>query len=198
VDLGACPTVRERSGSARRGSRRHPRVRAARGAGLVMVPEGRGVFGAVSVEENLRTGSLRDAEDRRGRLRTTLAFFEAVSALAERRGQTAERCPGRATDAACIGRALMSRPSSLRWMSEHGLAPIAAQRISAGDSRHQPHRRHGAARGAERSKRACAGPTAPNVMESGRSRSREKRAGALLGRPPRARSLPRRGHLSTD
>ncbi len=104
-----------------------PAFRRAR-AGLVMVPEGRGVFAQLSVEENLAMGAYArgDAEIPADRARV----FEQFPRLAERRRQTAGTLSGGEQQMLAIGRALMSRPKLLTLDEPSmGLAPIAAQKI---------------------------------------------------------------------
>jgi branched-chain amino acid transport system ATP-binding protein len=104
-----------------------PAFRRAR-AGLVMVPEGRGVFAQLSVEENLAMGAYAraDAEVQPDRARV----FEIFPRLAERRRQTAGTLSGGEQQMLAIGRALMSRPKLLALDEpSKGLAPIAAQKI---------------------------------------------------------------------
>ncbi len=97
-------------------------------AGLVMVPEGRGVFAQLSVEENLAMGAYAraDAGVATGRARV----FELFPRLAERRRQTAGTLSGGEQQMLAIGRALMSRPKLLALDEPSmGLAPIAAEKI---------------------------------------------------------------------
>jgi branched-chain amino acid transport system ATP-binding protein len=104
-----------------------PAFRRAR-AGLVMVPEGRGVFAQLSVEENLAMGAYvrADAEVQSDRARV----FEIFPRLAERSRQTAGTLSGGEQQMLAIGRALMSRPKLLALDEPSmGLAPIAAQKI---------------------------------------------------------------------
>jgi len=104
-----------------------PAFRRAR-AGLVMVPEGRGVFARLSVEENLAMGAYvrADAEVQPDRARV----FEIFPRLAERSRQTAGTLSGGEQQMLAIGRALMSRPKLLALDEPSmGLAPIAAQKI---------------------------------------------------------------------
>ena len=104
-----------------------PAFRRAR-AGLVMVPEGRGVFAQLSVEENLAMGAYvrADAEVQPDRARV----FEIFPRLAERSRQTAGTLSGGEQQMLAIGRALMSRPKLLALDEPSmGLAPIAAQKI---------------------------------------------------------------------
>ena len=97
--------------------------------GLVMVPEGRGVFPQLSVEENLAMGAyIRDdaAAVRADRDRVYALFPR----LAERRAQTGGTLSGGEQQMLAIGRALMSRPTLLLLDEPSmGLAPIVVQKI---------------------------------------------------------------------
>ena len=97
-------------------------------AGLVMVPEGRGVFSRLSVEENLAMGAYARTDPGVGSDRErVLALFPF---LAERRGQIAGTLSGGEQQMLAIGRALMSRPTLLALDEPSmGLAPMAARRI---------------------------------------------------------------------
>jgi branched-chain amino acid transport system ATP-binding protein len=104
-----------------------PAFRRAR-AGLVMVPEGRGVFAQLSVEENLAMGAYTRADA--GIASDRARVFELFPRLAERRRQTAGTLSGGEQQMLAIGRALMSRPKLLALDEPSmGLAPIAAQKI---------------------------------------------------------------------
>ncbi len=97
-------------------------------AGLVMVPEGRGVFAQLSVEENLAMGAYARADA--GVATDRARVFELFPRLAERRRQTAGTLSGGEQQMLAIGRALMSRPKLLALDEPSmGLAPIAAQKI---------------------------------------------------------------------
>ncbi|HMH18200.1 MAG TPA: ABC transporter ATP-binding protein [Burkholderiales bacterium] len=104
-----------------------PAFRRARG-GLVMVPEGRGVFAQLTVDENLAMGAYprSDGEVETDRDRT----FSLFPLLKERRRQTAGTLSGGEQQMLVIGRALMSRPKLLALDEPSmGLAPMVAQKI---------------------------------------------------------------------
>ena len=97
-------------------------------AGLVMVPEGRGVFAQLSVEENLAMGAYARADA--GVASDRARVFELFPRLAERCRQTAGTLSGGEQQMLAIGRALMSRPKLLALDEPSmGLAPIAAKKI---------------------------------------------------------------------
>jgi branched-chain amino acid transport system ATP-binding protein len=79
--------------------------------GLVHVPEDRGLFGPMSVEENLRMGAWTT---KGASLRADLArVHELFPVLAEKAGQPAETLSGGQQQMVAIGRALMARPTLL-------------------------------------------------------------------------------------
>jgi branched-chain amino acid transport system ATP-binding protein len=118
------------AGSIRFGDRDVSRVPAFRRArsGLVMVPEGRGVFSRLSVDENLSMGAYARSDP--GVAADRERVFELFPRLAERREQIAGTLSGGEQQMLAIGRALMSRPTLLALDEPSmGLAPIAARRI---------------------------------------------------------------------
>jgi branched-chain amino acid transport system ATP-binding protein len=96
--------------------------------GLALVPEGRHVFPAMSVRENLVLG-YRDAE-RSGLNDRLVGVLKAFPLLAERIDQKAGTMSGGEQQMLAIGRALMSGPSVLLLDEPTlGLAPIMVERV---------------------------------------------------------------------
>ena len=96
--------------------------------GLVMVPEGRGIFPQLTVAENLAMGAYarRDTEVAQDLERMHGLFPR----LAERRSQTAGTLSGGEQQMLAIGRALMSRPKMLLLDEPSmGLAPLMVAKI---------------------------------------------------------------------
>ena len=97
--------------------------------GLAMVPEGRGVFGALTIEENLAMGAyVRD--DRVAIKQDIERVFELFPRLKERRRQTAGTLSGGEQQMLAMGRALMSKPKLLLLDEPSmGLAPLMVQKV---------------------------------------------------------------------
>src|SRR4051812_25302186 len=97
--------------------------------GLAMVPEGRGVFGALSIEENLAMGAYV-RHDRAEISADIDRVFQLFPRLKERRRQTAGTLSGGEQQMLAIGRAMMSRPKLLLLDEPSmGLAPLMVEKI---------------------------------------------------------------------
>jgi branched-chain amino acid transport system ATP-binding protein len=97
--------------------------------GLALVPEGRGVLGRLTVEENLQMGAYtrRDAAAVK---RDLARVYELFPRLRERRRQTGGTLSGGEQQMLAIGRAIMSAPRLLLLDEPSmGLAPLMVQRI---------------------------------------------------------------------
>jgi branched-chain amino acid transport system ATP-binding protein len=97
--------------------------------GLAMVPEGRGVFGALTIEENLAMGAY--ARSDRAAIRDDIdRVYTLFARLKERRRQTAGTLSGGEQQMLAMGRALMSRPTMLLLDEPSmGLAPLMVQKV---------------------------------------------------------------------
>lgn len=97
--------------------------------GIAMVPEGRGIFGKLSVLENLQMGAYY-RNDKDGIAQDLQRVFELFPRLEERQKQVAGTLSGGEQQMLATGRALMARPRLL-LMDEPsmGLAPVLVDLI---------------------------------------------------------------------
>ena len=97
--------------------------------GLVMVPEGRGVFARMTITENLQMGAyIRN--DRAGIAADIEKMFTIFPRLRERKDQLAGTMSGGEQQMLAMGRALMSQPKVLLLDEPSmGLSPIMVDKI---------------------------------------------------------------------
>jgi branched-chain amino acid transport system ATP-binding protein len=97
--------------------------------GLAMVPEGRGVFGALTIEENLAMGAYIRSD--RAQIAADIErVYQLFPRLKERRRQTAGTLSGGEQQMLAMGRAIMSRPKLLLLDEPSmGLAPLMVQKV---------------------------------------------------------------------
>jgi branched-chain amino acid transport system ATP-binding protein len=97
--------------------------------GIVQVPEGRQVFGALTVMENLEMGAY-SRNDRAGIREDAELVFKLFPRLKERRSQVSGTLSGGEQQMLATGRALMARPKLLLLDEPSmGLAPVLVDSI---------------------------------------------------------------------
>ena len=100
--------------------------------GIVHVPEGRRLFGAMSVEDNLQMGAYARAISGRELDRELDAVYAIFPKLHERRHQAAATLSGGEQQMCAIGRGLMSAPRLLMIDElSLGLSPIMVEQLVA-------------------------------------------------------------------
>lgn len=103
----------------------HQRLR----AGIALVPEGRGIFTRLTVEENLRMGAYT-RNDKDGIEADLEKVFAMLPRVKERLPQVAGTLSGGEQQMLAIGRALLSRPKLLLLDEPSmGLAPLVVETI---------------------------------------------------------------------
>ena len=97
--------------------------------GIALVPEGRGIFGELTVEENLRLGAFPDRA--KGEEAANLdRVFTLFPKLTERRKQVARTMSGGEQQMVAIGRAMMSSPQILTLDEPSlGLSPLLCKEL---------------------------------------------------------------------
>jgi branched-chain amino acid transport system ATP-binding protein len=98
--------------------------------GLAHSPEGRRIFPAMSVQENLMLGAYARTDGAAGIAEDLERAYAMFPILSERRAQSAGTFSGGEQQMLAMGRALMSRPEMLMLDEPSmGLSPIMMQRI---------------------------------------------------------------------
>ena len=98
-------------------------------AGVALVPEGRGIFGDLTVRENLMLGAY-SARARQGEAQNLDRVMRLFPKLGERLGQVARTMSGGEQQMVAIGRAMMSAPQILMLDEPSlGLSPLLCKEL---------------------------------------------------------------------
>ncbi len=150
--------------------------------GLGHVPEGRELFPAMTVRENLELGASVRAEAKAAQVSTLKAVYALFPRLAERAGQLAGTLSGGEQQMVAVGRALMSRPRLLLVDEPSlGLSPLMTQ-VLFGALRRVNEEGVGVLLVEQNVAQSLRLATRAYVLENGRV-MREGEAGALLHDP---------------
>jgi len=102
------------------------------GLGIVHVPEGRRLFGAMSVEDNLLMGAYSRTAERAEISRDMDRVYTTFPKLSERRNQAAATLSGGEQQMCAIGRGMMSAPKLLMIDElSLGLSPLLVEQLVA-------------------------------------------------------------------
>lgn len=100
--------------------------------GLVQCPEGRKLFSAMTVQENLRMGAYVHRRKKEGIKQSIEHVFELFPILKEKRNDAAGSLSGGQQQMLAIGRAIMSKPKLLMLDEPSiGLAPLIVEQMFA-------------------------------------------------------------------
>ena len=165
-------------------------------AGLVMVPEGRHVFGDLNVERNLQVGSWTQRGDKKWVEEQREYVYKQLPRLDERRKQQAGKLSGGEQQMLAIGRGLMAKPAVLVIdEASLGLAPVIVKEILK-IARRLGRRRHDGVAG--RAEHRCAGHRRRRFLRRPGHRDPHAARQAVKGRRPRAVAVSRALALSVS
>jgi branched-chain amino acid transport system ATP-binding protein len=126
--------------------------------GLALVPEGRGIFGRLTVSENLDMGAFT-RRDKAGIKADLARVYGLFPRLEERREQLAGTLSGGEQQMLAIARALMGRPRLLLLDEPSmGLAPLMVRKDLRDCRGHRPGGRHHSVGGTERQSGSASEP----------------------------------------
>lgn len=98
-------------------------------SGIVLVPEGRGVFGDLNVEENLQLGA-NPGRARKYEQKNIETVFKLFPVLSKRKKQRVRTMSGGEQQMVAIGRAIMSQPDIMMFDEPSlGLSPLLTAEV---------------------------------------------------------------------